>query len=263
MTEAVGFFRPGAGWLHRLNPYPKLLLLVWGVLAPFILPVAAIPFLIVGYLAAGLSAGLGRPYIRAALIAPLVVVLPIILINGFFYPGRNEVIFAIGPLALTVQGLVFGLPIASRVLAAFGVTVAVVMSTRPDDLMETLVQRGTNPRLAFVVLSAIQAIPRMLDKAGRILEAQQARGLPATGSPSARVRAVVPLLGPLIIGSLIDVRERSLALEARGFSSGAARTAYRIVATTPTDLTVPRLALLALAILPIVAIARLTGALPG
>jgi len=102
----------------------------------------------------------------------------------------------------------------------------------------------------------------MLDKAGRILEAQQARGLPASGSPSARVRAVVPLLGPLIIGSLIDVRERSLALEARGFSSGAARTAYRIVATTPTDVTVTRLALLALAILPIVAIARLTGALP-
>ena len=35
MTEAVGFFRPGAGWLHRLNPYPKLLVLVWGVLAPW------------------------------------------------------------------------------------------------------------------------------------------------------------------------------------------------------------------------------------
>jgi len=48
-----------------------------------------------------------------------------------------------------------------------------------------------------------------------------------------------------------------------GAPSGAARTAYRIVATTPTDVTVTRLALLALAILPIVAIARLTGALPG
>lgn len=130
MSEAVGFYRPGSGWLHRLNPFPKLLLLVWGVLAPFLFPVWAISILIVTYLVAGLSAGLGRPYIRAAVIAPLVVVLPIILINGFFYPGRNEVIFAIGPLALTVQGLEFGLPIAGRVLAAFGVTVAVVMSDR-------------------------------------------------------------------------------------------------------------------------------------
>jgi energy-coupling factor transport system permease protein len=262
MSEAVGFYRPGSGWLHRLNPFPKLLLLVWGVLAPFLLPVWAIPILIVAYLAAGLSAGLGRPYVRAAVIAPLVVVLPIILINGFFYPGRNEVIFAIGPLALTVQGLAFGLPIAGRVLAAFGVTVAVVMSTRPDDLMETLVQRGTNPRLAFVILSAIQAIPRMLEKASRILEAQQARGLPASGSPSARVRAVVPLLGPLIIGSLIDVRERSLALEARGFSSGAARTAYRLVETNPRDVLVSRVALVLLLLLPVVVIARISGALP-
>jgi energy-coupling factor transport system permease protein len=73
----------------------------------------------------------------------------------------------------------------------------------------------------------------------------------------------VPLLGPMIIGSLIDVRERSLALEARGFSSGAARTAYRIVETTPRDVMVTRVALLALATLPIIAIARLTGALPG
>jgi energy-coupling factor transport system permease protein len=263
VNEAAGFFRPGDGWLHRLNPFPKLLLLVWGVLAPFFLPVFAIPLLIVVYLLAGLTAGLGRPYLRNALVAPMVVVLPIVLINGFFYPGRNEVIFAIGPLALTVQGLAFGLPIAGRVLAAFGVTVAVVMSTRPDDLMETLVQRGTDPRLAFVILSAIQAIPRMLEKAGRILEAQQARGLPATGSPAARVRAVVPLLGPMIIGSLIDVRERSLALEARGFSSGEARTAYRLVATNATDIIVTRLALLGLALLPVIAVARLAGWLPG
>ncbi len=263
MNEAVGFFRPGSGWLHRLNPFPKLLLLLWGVLAPFALPVAAIPALIVAYLGAGLSAGLGRPYLRAAVLAPMAVVLPIVVINGFFFPGDNRIIFAIGPLALTVEGLEFGLPIAGRVLAAFGVTVAVVMSTRPDDLLETLVQRGTDPRLAFVILSAIQAIPRMLDKAGRILEAQQSRGLAATGSPMTRVRAVVPLLGPLIIGSLIDVRERSLALEARGFSSAARRTAYRVVAVRPSDVVVSRLAALALLLLPVVVVLRVAGVVPG
>src|SRR4051794_12343086 len=263
MQQAVGFYRPGDGWLHRLNPYPKLLLLLWGVLAPFILPTMAIPVLIVVYLSAGLSAGLGRPYVRAAVIAPLAVILPIILINGFFYPNSHEVLFQVGPIALTGEGLRFGLPIAGRVFAAFGVTVAFVMSTRPDDLMETLVQRGTHPKLAFVVLSAIQAIPRMLDKASRILEAQQARGLPATGSPATRVRAVVPLLGPMIIGSLIDVRERSLALEARAFSSGASRTAYRIVITTVRDRRVAAAAMLLLLTLPVVAGLRLIGVVRG
>jgi energy-coupling factor transport system permease protein len=259
MHEAMGFYRPGGGWLHRLNPYPKLLLVLWGVLAPFVLPTAAIPVLIVAYLVAGMSAGLGAPYLRAAVLAPMAIVLPIVLINGFFYPGSHDVILAIGPLALTREGLTFGLPIAGRVLAAFGITVAFVTSTRPDDLMETLVQRGTDPRLAFVVLSAIQAIPRMLDKAGRILEAQQARGLAATGSPATRVRAVVPLLGPLIIGSLIDVRERSLALEARAFSSGLPRTAYRIVGMREVDRRVARIAAIALLLLPVVIVLRVLG----
>jgi energy-coupling factor transport system permease protein len=263
MTQAVGFYRPGDGWLHRLNPYPKLLLLLWGVLAPFVLPTIAIPVLIVLYLGAGLSARLGRPYVRAAVIAPLAVILPIILINGFFYPNSHDVLFQLGPLALTGEGLAFGLPIAGRVFAAFGVTVGFVMSTRPDDLMETLVQRGTNAKLAFVVLSAIQAIPRMLDKASRILEAQQARGLAATGSPGVRVRAVVPLLGPMIIGSLIDVRERSLALEARAFSSGQTRTAYRIVPITRVDRRVATVAWLLLGLLPVVVALRVVGVLHG
>jgi energy-coupling factor transport system permease protein len=263
VQQAVGFFRPGDGWLHRLNPFPKLLLLVWGVLAPFLFPPIAIPVLIALYLLAGLSAGLGRPYVRAAIVAPLAVILPIILINGFFYPNSHQVLLGIGPLALTAEGLRFGLPIAGRVFAAFGVTVAFVISTRPDDLMETLVQRGTNAKLAFVVLSAIQAIPRMLDKAGRILEAQQARGLAATGSPVTRVRAVIPLLGPMIIGSLIDVRERSLALEARAFSSGVRRTAYRVVPVTGVDRRVARVGALLLLALPVVVALRVAGLVGG
>ena len=49
MTEAAGaagFSRPGGGWLHRLNPVPKLLLLAWAAIAPFILPAVGIPVLI-------------------------------------------------------------------------------------------------------------------------------------------------------------------------------------------------------------------------
>jgi len=263
MEQAVGFYRPGDGWLHRLNPYPKLLLLLWGVLAPFVVPPIAIPVLIVLYLTAGLTGRLGAPYLRAAVVAPLAVILPIILINGFFYPNSHDVLVQIGPLALTREGLSFGLPIAGRVLAAFGVTVAFVTSTRPDDLMETMVQRGTNPKLAFVVLSAIQAIPRMLDKASRILEAQQARGLAATGSPRVRIRAVVPLLGPMIIGSLIDVRERSLALEARAFSSGQTRTAYRVVGVNASDRRVAIVALVLLLSLPLVVALRFAGVIHG
>jgi len=263
MNEAMGFFVPGSGWLHRLHPHPKLLLVLWGVLAPFLLPIWTLPGLVALAILAALSAGLGRRYLRNLAIGTLPICISILLVNGFFFPGATDFLLTAGPFNLTREGLAFGLPIAGRVVAAVAVTVAFVMSTRPDDLMEALIQRGTNPKLAFVVLSAIQTIPRMLDKANRILEAQQARGVRASGSWAARGRAILPLLGPLVIGSLIDVRERSLALEARAFGAEGIRTAYRVVEARPVDNTVSVAAKVLLVGLIVIVPLRVVGLIGG
>ena len=72
-------------------------------------------------------------------------------------------------------------------------------------------------------------------RAGAILDAQQARGLAVTGSFGTRVRALMPLIGPIVLGSLIDVRERTFSLEARAFGARPQRTAYRVVTDPPAD----------------------------
>ena len=105
----------------------------------------------------------------------------------------------------------------------------------PDDLLEGLVARGVSHRIAFVVLSAVQLVPRLRDRADRILAAQSARGLAVHGSFGTRVRALVPLIAPVILGAVVDVRERTLALEARGFGARPGRTAYRVVPDPPFD----------------------------
>ena len=78
-------------------------------------------------------------------------------------------------------------------------------------------------------------VPRLQARAVTVTEAQQARGLRVSGSLASRARAVLPLGGPGVVGALIDVRERTLALEARGFGAGGPRTAYRVVADPPGD----------------------------
>ena len=45
----------------------------------------------------------------------------------------------------------------------------------------------------------------------------------------------MPLIGPIVLGSLIDVRERTFALEARAFGARPERTAYRVVADPRGD----------------------------
>ena len=142
---------------------------------------------------------------------------------------------SLGPLSITREGLTFGLISAGRVLVAFLASVAFLFTTLADDMLESLIARGASYRIAFVVLSAVQLVPRMRSRAAAILEAQQARGLSLEGSFVRRIRSLVPLITPVLLGSLVDARERTFALEARGFAARPDRTAYRVVADPPID----------------------------
>lgn len=234
MEAASGYYRPGASWLHRRNPVTKLLGLAWVILAAFLLPSVALPVLGLVCLALAAANGLGGSVIRSLRI-PAVLIASILVVNALFFPGAVDVLAALGPLAVTREGLAFGLVTAGRVLVAFIASILFLQATLPDDLLEALVARGASHRLAWVVLSAVQTVPRLQASATSILEAQQARGLATSGSLGSRIRALVPLVGPVVLGSLIDVRERTFALEARGFGAARRRTAYRIVADPPAD----------------------------
>jgi energy-coupling factor transport system permease protein len=228
-SRSVGYFRPGGSWLHRRNPLTKLLGLLWLLIAAFVLPPIALLALAALVVVAAASAGLLGELARSLRIPSILIV------NALFYPGDVERIIPIGPLGLSWEGIYFGVVSASRIAVVFLGSVLFLFTTLPDDLLEALVARGVSHRLAFVILSAVQLVPRLQVRAGAILDAQQARGLAITGSFGTRVRALVPLIGPIVLGSLIDVRERTFALEARAFGARPERTAYRVVADPPGD----------------------------
>ena len=234
MSAATGYFVAGSSWLHRRNPLTKLLALVLVLLASFLLPPLVLPVLAVAILAAAWSAGLLRRTLRSMRI-PALLLVSILVVNGFFYPGATDVLVSIGPLALTREGLTFGLISGGRIVVVFLAAIAFLFTTLADDLLESLIARGASHRISFVVLSAVQMVPRMQERAGSILDAQQARGLAISGSFGRRLRALVPLIGPVVLGSLVDVRERTYALEARGFGARPGRTAYRVVPDPPID----------------------------
>jgi len=233
-STATGYYRAGASWLHRRNPTTKLLALFWIILATFLLPPASLVVIAAAIGAAAATASLLRPLLRSLRI-PLVLLASIVVVNALFFPEGRDVLFAFGPVAVTREGLTFGLVSAGRIGIIFLASLLFLFTTLADDLLEALVARGVSSRLAFVVLSAVQMVPRLQARAYAILDAQQARGLPIAGSLRTRVRALVPLIGPILLGSLIDVRERTLALEARSFGARPRRTAYRIVADPPVD----------------------------
>lgn len=234
MSATSGYYLAGASWLHRRYPLTKAVAVAAILLAVFLLPPLVLPILAVAMLAVAATAGLLRQLVGAMRI-PVVLLASILIVNTFFFPGATERLLEVGPFAATREGLTFGLVSAGRVLVAFLTLVLFLFTTLADDLLEALVSRGVSHRLAFVVLSAVQMVPRMQARAGSILEAQQARGLRIDGGIGRRVRALVPLVGPVVLGALIDVRERTFALEARGFGAHTGRTAYRTVVDPPGD----------------------------
>lgn len=212
----------------------KLLWLLWLLLAAFLLPPVVLVALGSIVLLIAASADLLGPLLRSLRI-PAVLVLSILVVNALFFPGGSGVLASVGPIHLTTEGVLFGATAAGRLLVAFMASVLFLQSTLADDLLEALIRHGVSHRLAYVVLSAVQLVPRMRARATAILDAQQARGLVVSGSMRTRGRALVPLIGPILLGSLVDVRERTFALEARGFGARRDRTAYRIVADPPVD----------------------------
>ena len=94
---------------------------------------------------------------------------------------------------------------------------------------------GFPANLAYVIVTTIQIAPRFQARAATILDAQRARGLETEGSFLVRVRAIVPLVVPLILSSLVDVEERALAIEARAFNRPGKKTSLVEIADAPWE----------------------------
>lgn len=233
--DAAGLYLPGDGVVHHWNPLTKMSLLLAIILIAFVpwerdvrlLLVPVVLVILIGVLAL-LD---GRDTIRAWarrlfwLIIPILVSL--VLVQGFFYPSAEDIVLRIGPLALKGEGLLFAATIGSRLLLMLAGFVLVLLTTHPADLTAALTQRGLSPDVAYLVLSALQLIPRMQARGQTITTAQQARGLETGGNLLQRVRGLLPLFGPLILGALGDVEERAMALEARAFRAPRAKTSLR------------------------------------
>ena len=171
-----------------------------------------------------LAAGVLRALVRTSLLLTLPIAISALVVNLFFFPGGHQVLLRLGPITATAEGLEFALEILVRIMAISGAITLFYLATRPQDLVVDLERRGVSARVAFVANASVQTVPAMVERAQQIAAAQRARGLDTEGSLGRRVRGVVPIVGPVILGSIAEVEERALALEARGFTRPGRRT---------------------------------------
>jgi energy-coupling factor transport system permease protein len=154
----------------------------------------------------------------------LILMLSIVIIQGLFKAGNKTSLLHIGFLTFYKEGLVYACKICLRVINILCSFSMLVLTTKPSELIEALVRRGLSPKIGYVLSSVLQIIPQMASTMDTITDAQRSRGMETEGKLIVRMKAFFPLIGPVVMNSLINTRERALALEVRGFNSRKKKT---------------------------------------
>lgn len=225
MADAFSLYVGQESLIHKLHPLTKLTLAAFLLVGGLALPGPWLTYMLfLTFLVplALLARVLGR-LLNLAWRVVLPFAISVFLIQGFLWPGGTPLV-GIGPLSLKREGLLFAVTSIGRILMVVTSFLWFALTTRPDLLMTTLVQRGLPSKLAYIIVATIQIIPRFQQRAATILDAQRSRGLETGGNLLERARGVLPLVVPLILSSLVDVEERALAVEARAFSHPAKKT---------------------------------------
>lgn len=252
MSEKLSFFVKRDSVLHRLNPLSKLTIVFAFIfltfLSPFrwLAPALAIPVILLSFIG-----GVQRQFLNVALKLILPAVLFMFIMQSIFLPGGETVLFAVWIFDVTLESVDKAFITVSRIFVMISSFAILLLTTHPSELMSDLTRRGLPGQFAYVIISTLQIIPQMQAKAQTIIAAQRSRGLDTESSFGKRVGALVPLVGPLVLGSLVEVEERAIAIEARGFTSTRTKTSLYEIPDSNFDKAL-RWSLVALVILSLV-----------
>ncbi len=227
-------------WLQRLHPFTKLShILLTGVIVyagPSGWKYAGLLLLINAVVIA--SGGILKEACQTLGRIMLPLLLFMIPIHGFLYPDNTTVLLDAYGITMYQEGLNFALTTLAKLTVVLMASLLFVFSTHPADLINALSLAGKSPSLAYLLGSPLLLLAGMRKRIETIQAAQRARGLHTEGNVIRRLSSLAPLIFPLVIGAIIEVEQRAISLEVRGFQSTSAKTTLRILA----DSTLQRLA---------------------
>jgi energy-coupling factor transport system permease protein len=240
----IGQYIPGNSVVHRLDPRTKIILTLAYMILLFALNnfygyIFPIGFIVLATLLSGISV---RYLLRG--LKPLVFIITLtFLLNSFMIKGR--VIYELGPLEITYEGLSQGAFMAIRLILLITGTSLLTLSTSPISLTDGI-ERLLSPfkkigvpahELAMMMTIALRFIPTLLEETDKIMKAQMARGADfESGNLVKRAKNLVPLLVPLFISAFRRADDLAMAMEARCYRGGENRTRMKELKMTFLDM---------------------------
>lgn len=211
-------------YLTRMHPFTKMCYILAGISVPLL---SGSVWMFAGFIAVSLLLLISGKILRR--VFPLIafsftIVLTVFLIHGLFNQANQIVLFSLGPLKFYREGILYAAGIGLNILNMLLCFAVFVLTTKPSRLVEDLEHIGFSPRFGYMISSVFQIIPQMLGTMNTIMDAQRSRGMETEGKLMVRIKAFIPLISPVVTSSLINTRERAIALEVRGFDSRGKKT---------------------------------------
>ncbi len=218
--------------LHRLDPRVKLVGTLVYIISLFVVD-SFTGYIIAGIFLAAMIILSNVPvgYIVRGMRAILILLLITMSFNLFLTPG--QVIFRIGFLKITREGLAFAIKMAIRLSLLVIGSSLMTLTTTPNQLTDAIesllgpLKRFRVPvhEIAMMMSIALRFIPILMEETDKIMKAQIARGADfESRNLIKKMKSLVPLLVPLFISAFRRANDLAMAMEARCYRGGAGRT---------------------------------------
>lgn len=235
--------------IHKLDPRTKLLLLVSLIVFLFVssnfLGLALLSVLIfTSMLLSKIGITMYLKNIKSIL---LIVILTAIL--NIFYTKGGTILVDWWIFTITTDGISRAAFMAFRIILLILSSAILSYTTSPTSLtgaIESLLKplkfiglSNAVHTMAMVMTIALRFIPTLIEETQKIMNAQKARGADMeSGSIIKRVKALLPILIPLLISSIRRAYELAEAMECRCYNGGVGRTKYKIMRYSYRDVIV-------------------------
>lgn len=233
---SFGQYYPGHSFVHKCDPRSKILFLILYIVTIFLaqnfyaLGACALVFFIIA-----ISSGVPFKSLFRSVSAVLFLLLFTAVLNVFFHEG-GTILWTWGIITITLEGIYSAIFLGARLFLLVLASSILTLTTTPVSLtdgIESLLSplkciRFPVHELALIMSIALRFIPILTDETSRIMNAQKARGADfESGSLMQRIKAIIPILIPLLISAFRRADELGDAMDARCYSGSKVRTKYK------------------------------------
>ena len=231
-----GQFYPAKSFVHSMDPRTKLLALIAFIVAIFVAQtfygmILCAVVLFAAVIAARVPLGSVLRSVKG-----LIFIMVFTSVLNLFFHGGEHVLVELGIASITRESVVFTIFLLLRLFLLVMASAVLTLTTTPVGLTDGIESLLTPLKwvkfpvhvLALIMSIALNFIPTLLDETNRIISAQKARGADfESGNIIKRIKAIVPILIPLIISAFRRAEELGDAMDARCYTGSQNRTRYK------------------------------------